>query len=442
MKIGNIFKKKKEKMQVDVDKINSLKENYEKENSYMLAIPKDEEEIKNIDVIKERIANSKYFTLKNMYLSENKIPTNEIEYNGNTYKFMIYPEPYKLPEMFRVQHIFRDVDIEEIEKNSMGLIVEMEFSDNILESFHLQLKIINTIFPEVLGVIDYSAEKILSGVWVDLAAKCSTPPAPRYIFTAQAVYSSDDDVWLHTHGLNRCGLMELEVTGSTKETYENHYHVLESVASRLIDEPDSFDDGGAIFAARLSNNEPLVVTWVPWQDAVNMVKDGKLGGPDDRTDEEGHNGYTGTIVVYQSPEDMDNGNYSPLSVYDELLKDNPMFMLTNEETARMKALALERVDYMKRAFNNSNVLGVLVKVGLTVDDEYKNENNSKEHIWFDLKSVDEKTFTAELTQEPYMVKAMHTGDMATYPYEDITDWLIFTEEGRISSDEVYLMDMK
>ena len=73
MKIGNIFKKKKEKMQLDVDKINSLKENYEKENSYMLAIPKDEEEIKNIDVIKERIANSKYFTLKNMYLSENKI---------------------------------------------------------------------------------------------------------------------------------------------------------------------------------------------------------------------------------------------------------------------------------------------------------------------------------------------------------------------------------
>ena len=55
-----------------------------------------------------------------------------------------------------------------------------------------------------------------------------------------------------------------------------------------------------------------------------------------------------------------------------------LIMLTNEETARMKALALERVDYMKRAFNNSNVLGVLVKVGLTVDDEYKNENNSSE----------------------------------------------------------------
>ena len=38
-----------------------------------------------------------------------------------------------------------------------------------------------------------------------------------------------------------------------------------------------------------------------------------------------------------------------------------------------------------------------------------------------------------------MVSSMHTGDVGTYSYDDITDWLIFTEEHRISSDEVYLL---
>lgn len=411
-----------------------------KEKSYMLAIPMYEEELRDTELVMERIKNSRYFTVKHMGINEDGMPVNEIEYNGDTYRFEIYPERYHIPEMFRVQHFFRDVDVEEIDKRSLGLIVALEFSDKILDSYHLQLKIIDSIFPETVGVIDYSAEKILSGVWASLAAKCSTPPAPRYIFTAQAVYSSDDNVWLHTHGLNRCGLMELEIMGSTKETSQNHYHVIESVASRLIDEPDTFEDGDAMFVARFSNNQPLVVTWVPWQEAMETIEEGTLGGHEDRTDESGHNGYTGSLFVYETPDDMENGRYSHISIYDELLNDNPMFMFTNTETARMKSLAIERVDYMKKAFANG-AKGVLVKVGLVVDEEYKTETNEREHIWFELKNVEEDTFTAELTQEPYMVSGIHTGDVGTYSYEDITDWLVFTEEDRISPDEVYLMGM-
>lgn len=412
---------------------------YEKEKSYMLAIPKHEEELKDIDLVMSRLKNATEFTVAKMGLNEDGFPLNEIEYNGDTYRFEIYPEEYRIPEMFRVQHFFRDVDVEEIDKQSMGLIVALEFSEKILESYHLQLKIINTIFPETLAIIDYSAEKILSGAWAALAAKSSVPPAPRYIFTTQAVYSGDDDVWLHTHGLNRCGIMELEVINSTKETSQDHYYVIESVASRLIDEPDTFENGGAMYVARLCNNQPLVVTWVPWEQAMDSVREGSIGGIADRNDQCGHNGYTGSLFVYESQEDMDNNRYSHLSVYDELLKDNPMMMLTNEETARMKSLAIERVSYMKKAFLDG-AKGVLVKVGLMVDEEYKTETNEREHIWFELQSVDSDTFTAVLTQEPYMVSGMHTGAVGTYPYSDITDWLVFTSEGRISPDEVYLMD--
>ncbi len=418
-----------------------MEEKFVKEKSYMLAIPKNAEELRDIDLVLSRLKNATEFTMLNMGLNEEGFPLNEIEYNGDSYKFELYPEEYHIPEMFRVQHFIKDVDVEEIDKQNVGLLVAMEFSDKILESYHLQLKIINTIFPETLAIIDYSAEKILSGTWAMLAAKSKIPPAPRYIFTTQAVYSGDDDVWLHTHGLNRCGIMELEVINSTRETAQNHYYVIESVASRLIDEPDSFDNGGVMFVAKMCNNQPLVATWVHWEDAMDTVREGSIGGYEDRTDEAGHNGYTGSIFVYETPDDMENGRYSHLSIYDELLKDNPMMMLTNEETKRMKALALERVSYMKNAFLHG-ARGVLVKVGLMVDEEYKSETNEREHIWFDLKSVDEDTFTAELTQEPYMVSGMHAGDIGTYSYSDITDWMVFTEEDRISPDDVYIMEMQ
>lgn len=417
-----------------------MAETFFKEKSYMIAIPKHEEELNDINLIMSRITNARDFTVTKADSDENGMPVIEIEYNNRAYTFEIWPEPYEIPQMFRVAHFFKDIDIEAIEKQSVGLMVAMEFSDNILESYHLQLKIIDTIFPETLGIMDCSAEKILSGAWAALAAKSATPPAPRYIFTTQAVYSGEDDVWLHTHGLNRCGIMELEVINSTKETSQNHYHVIESVASRLIDEPDTFIDGDTMYVARLCNNQPLVVTWVPWQQAINTVREGSLGGAEDRTDESGHNGFTGSLFVYVSPDDMENGRYSHLSVYDELLKENPMFMLTNGETARMKSLAMERVDYMKKAFLNG-AKGVLVKVGLMVDEEYKTDTNEREHIWFELKSVADDSFTAELTQEPYMVSGMHTGSVGTYPYSDITDWIVFTEEDRISPDEVYLMEM-
>ena len=159
----------------------------------------------------------------------------------------------------------------------------------------------------------------------------------------------------------------------------------------------------------------------------------------DETKEHLQNLNTQIMELEQSPDDMDNKKYSHLSVYDNLLDKNPMFMFTNEETDRLRTLALERVSYMKKAFENG-AKAVLLKVGLKVDEEHRTETNQREHIWFELKSVAEDTFTAKLTQEPYMVSGMHEGDMGTYPYEDITDWLIFTEENRISPDDIYLLE--
>ena len=91
-------------------------------------------------------------------------------------------------------------------------------------------------------------------------------------------------------------------------------------------------------------------------------------------------------------------------MYDEYLSQNPIYMLTTQETERMRRLAAERLEYMLKMFGRKNIK-VLVKVGLETDEAFQEQGNGAEHIWFDLKEKQEDTFLAELTQEPYYIKA-------------------------------------
>lgn len=65
----------------------------------------------------------------------------------------------EIPEMYRIQHFFRDIDIEEIQRQKKGLVVEMLFDEHILESFHTQLKIISGLLPNCLAALDHSSRK-------------------------------------------------------------------------------------------------------------------------------------------------------------------------------------------------------------------------------------------------------------------------------------------
>ena len=293
------------------------------------------------------------------------------------------------------------------------------------------------MLSDVLAVVDESAEKILSGNWAMLAAKSHVPPAPRYLYTVQAVSSDGEEVWLHSHGLNRCGLNELEILNSEKETAQNHYAIIETMANRLLEHEEPLEMGEPLYLARLAQDVPLIVTLLPWQVAVKFYDDTLLGGTSDRQDS--HNEDTCCIFVYPSEEDFKEGHVAPVSIYDALLVHNPMYMISTKETMRMKALALERVNYMKATFQLGQSK-VLVKLGLDVDPENSEyTNDGKEHIWFELQEISGTTLKAELTQDPYYIKNIHKGDIGQYTLDDLTDWILFTPDRRITPDDVYIL---
>ena len=405
--------------------------------SQMLAVSASPDTQYDPEALLRRAESAAAFQLLSSH-SEDDLLCLEISSGGEVFHAEICPVEFQLPELYRCQHLFPDVDAEAIEQAQIGLSVEMEFGADPLASYHLQLKLICSLVPELLAVIDDSSEKILSGRWVTLAARSQVAPAPRYLYTAQAVSGDEDCVWLHTHGLNCCGCPELEVLNSTKETYQTHYNVLETLANRLLDEEELPGCGEPYFLAYVTQDIPLVVTLIPWEEAVEHYPDHMLGGKEDRSG--GHDEDSCAIFVYPSEESIEKSEYSSLAIYDELLQENPIYMITTDETNRMHDLALERLSYFKAAFQDSQNK-LLGKFGLLIDEEYRTENNCREHIWFEILDIQGDRFKARLTQEPYYVSGVHEGYECEFGPEDLTDWLIFTPKRRISPDDVYLMEL-
>ena len=111
----------------------------------------------------------------------------------------------------------------------------------------------------------------------------------------------------------------------------------------------------------------------------------------------------------------------------DFLKDNPIYLMSAKETERMKALAQARLAYVKRAYEDPDNKLLL-----------KLELNGESH-WFELMQILPETGDEG---EEILVQDLNSGEMGEYAWNQVTDWLIYTSERRISADDVYLLELK
>lgn len=429
------FKKK------DKDKaVDSLKEaplGYWEEKSYMLVVPKDESK-DMLEGLFDRVAAIEGVEIKGKCIpSEEKPGKIVLSYDYEEYDVGYFVSEFTLPDMLGQQHYyFSDEEMAALKKAGKALTLFMEFHKDCKKSFHLQLKLAVAMVPDLLAIMDESAEKLICAKWAVMAAGSCVTPGPKDLFMVQAVSDKHGEIWLHTHGLCRCGVTELEILKSDKDNYNNHYQLLSTFASYLLDKKEEFiPKESSAYIGVLSNQQPVVVTYVSWVEGLKEYNKLNLGGVSDR--EEGHNSRTSLIFAYKNEEDEKNGILSKVSEFDKVYGDNPMFFISKEETARMKFLAMERFDFVKEQAENKDNK-IIIKIGLPVEGDDEEDDNF-EHIWFELLSFEEDRFKAKLLQEPYGVENMHEGDEGWYTVEDVTDWIIYTPEFAVSPDTAYLL---
>ncbi len=407
--------------------------NYWEEKSYMMVIPSKEDD----DLLKNaitRLSKSKEIKLlSNTFNVETHTIELTIEYEDDKYDIGIFTGGVSIPDYYLRGIQFTEDEKTAILNASTALTIYMDFTKDVKLCYQLELKLAVLMVPDFAGIMDESAERMLARSWVLLSANSRTLPSSKDLFSVQVILGKNEKVWIHTHGLCRCGLSELEILESDTTNEESHYNILNTYAMYLIDKKEPYDPHmtGA-YIGRLMNGYPLVITSIPWTDGLNEYKKLTLGGEHDR--KRGHNTKTDIIFIFKSEEDEKNGVLSKLSDYDEFLKDNPLFFFSDEETDRMKDVARERFSYVEKAFANPEN-HILIKIGLPLEEEGKYE-----HIWFELIEINKGKFKGRLTQEPYYIEGIHKDYENWYTKEDVTDWIIYTPEYSVTPDTAYLLE--
>lgn len=348
---------------------------------------------------------------------------NYILYIDNTYSNNLYRLAHYIPEKAHAQ----------METNKTSLFVETYFGEDSLKSYVNQLKILTIACPELILVIDLSAEKYVSREWAFMTVKDNLLPSPNYLYSVQSIIDDNDNIWLHTHGLNRCGLVELEVIGANKEDAQSYVPVIDTMACRFL-ENDFIREKEIMYIG----NE-IVTTWSRWENEVDKYE-GMIGC---RADRENHDDPSGVIYTYMSSEDYDIKNYDHLREVLEDLRENPVFFLSTKETERMSTMAIGRFNYFKDTYKKESTdYNFLVKLGLEVDENQKEEIGVKEHLWFEVTSIDFERNEVEgvLLNEPYGIEALQEGDTIKKHVSLLTDWVIQTPQGNINPDSVYILN--
>ena len=383
-----------------------------------------------------------------------------IIYKKIEYSFLIYAIDAKQFDLstFSFANTIDNESLRIAQQQPFALSTKIFFDvEDPLESFLFQLKVLHAIMPQASLVVDFSSYKLLSPFWLEMTAESNIPPSPNYLYIIHAVYDKEENgeaqYWMHTHGLHRCGAMELEVV-NIKSGAQQMFDLLNTTANLFI--WDFFKE-----------NEPFQVgydglgihlCWQRWEEALKTLPKNTLGGFDDRIEEDGdynvHSEPSGILFA------VEDGHLISPEIYASTLADNPIFLVKEEETLRMSALAKKRFDLFKKAFETygekkEEKKGLLkklfnksednpkwnfhIKLGL-ITDEAEDEND-REHLWFEVLAIDEKNnLTGKLLNQPYWIEGLNENDIKTFPvFEVLTDWTIDSPTRNYTPDSIYLL---
>ncbi len=423
-------------------KVKAQPPQYWEESSFMIAVQKGSGY--PLDNIFDRIASVRGIKLIEAKLDDDKSSGSvSFSFDGDEFVLRFFYGEFSCPdpsEMFG-QHLSEN-ELGHLREAEYALTTAMDFHGSAQKCYLVQLKLISAMMPSLAAVLDESAEKILSPGFVKMAASSDVPPSPEVLYSVQAVSDENsDEVWLHTHGLCRCGIPELEILQSDSASCSGHYDLMKVVAGYMLSRDNSEDLSQPMFVGRLSDGTPIVVTLLPWEQGIWEYGRLNLGCLRDR--EESHNSFSSIIFLYTCEEDEQQEKRRKVDIYNSLWDDNPMYYLSNAETERMMAAARERFDYLKK-FGLSPEGNAIVKIGLDADEKYFGEGNeNREHIWFELKGFEpDGSFRATLTQEPYYVSDLHEGDEGVFTVNDVTDWRVYFRGDMINPDNAYLLEQE
>lgn len=314
--------------------------------------------------------------------------------------------------------------------------VSTTFGDNPLRDFHRQVRILAAAAPDAVLVMDLAACRPHPPGWLKETSASAVPPSPQNLYVIHSVYEKDDPraaVWMHTHGLRRCGSIELEILGVASAQAPPLARLINTAAAMFIEQgpcpPDTpFEIGRG-----------LNLVWLPWEEGLRRVRKASLGGPRDR--DESHSLPSG--ILFAPRRGLLGRRYRSPALHVPTLEGNPLLYVSRMETDRMAMLAQDRLGEfadLQRRFGGSPDWMFLVKLGYPIDGA--SSEGDREHLWFQVHEIRGNAVDATLTNEPYGVERLRKGERGMHPLDLLSDWAVLNPSGQYSPDTLHLLRRK
>ncbi|MCA9295160.1 MAG: DUF4026 domain-containing protein [Phycisphaerales bacterium] len=319
--------------------------------------------------------------------------------------------------------------------------------DEPLTSFIEIMRWLAEALPEAPTILDINAttwhhRQVLNDVYLSDEDGVEPPASVLWVIHAVAADETEHDtgtVWLHTHGLWRCGVAELEMLEVPAESANDAALLLNRVAALMLEE--AFPPPGESFEL----GTDLHITFQPWQAVVPYLSPDIPGSATDR-EESDDNAHTGirAVMCAETP----RGQYRKIWVWPEdvvnrLARDEAAVYITRRETERQARIAYATWPQIATAFaalgdiahltGDDRQIVFLLKSGFPVSDE---EDADREHLWFEVRAFHGDAAETILINEPLLITSMERGTAKTIERCAVSDWKVLTNGRSLQPDEV------
>lgn len=318
---------------------------------------------------------------------------------------------------------------ESAQQANVCITITCTFAGRPLRDFHRQIRVAAAAAPRATVVLDASACRPHPKLWIEEVAGSTIPPSALNLYVIHSVHHVDHPrapVWIHTHGLQRCGSIELEMLNVKMEETQPLAHLINASAAMFL------ETGIPRPGTEFEPGTGLSLTWLPWEEALEKVSPLLPGHRASR--DEAHAEPAG--ILFAPVRTLLGRRLKSPSRLVPILENRPSLYVPAMETERQGMLARDRWEYyldLLRQFHATREWIFLARLDYPADPQSGLE---REGLWFHVHGVAGASMDATLINAPRGVPKLAEGERGRHPISLLGDWAIGTPMGNFTPDTV------